>query len=375
LLPNAKKVNPAPLEMVDPATFEATFVSVAYDDLVLRDPRDSFDKVFGIPLTVDTLALYYNKSHFEDKIPSRGRPATTWDELKEDVFTLTKKDNSFERFEVAGIAMGRADNILRATDILYMLMVQYGAEFYNENISEAQFTKQNVTLPNGESVNPVSEALNTYSGFALPSNKHYSWNQYLANARSATKEIETFAEGKVSMIFGYSYLYEDLLNVVQDLQDRGEQTIDVEDIRISTVPQVVDPDTSTEKRDAYANYYVETVSRTSEHPEQAWDFLIFLASKENLEYYNEKTKKPTSRRDMIEDQMQDPVYGVYAQQIGFAESLKIIDEIKFDSIFTEAIDSVLATVKISDVVKLAEEKINAMLPDEGFIPPPPIIEE
>ena len=31
------------------------------------------------------LALYYNKPAFEDKVPSRGRPADTWEELKEDV--------------------------------------------------------------------------------------------------------------------------------------------------------------------------------------------------------------------------------------------------------------------------------------------------
>ena len=96
-LRNTKKLSPLPLTTASPAEFEATFVSVANDDLVLRDPIDGRTKIFAIPLTVDTLALYYNKAAFEDKIPSRGRPASTWEELKEDVFKLTKKDQSFEQ--------------------------------------------------------------------------------------------------------------------------------------------------------------------------------------------------------------------------------------------------------------------------------------
>ena len=126
-LRNTKKIEPLPTDMATPEQFEATFVSVASNDLVLRDPRDGRTRIFGIPLTVDTLALYYNRAQFEDRLPSRGRPATTWAELQEDVFQLTKTDNSFERFELSGIAMGRSDNIGRWMDILFMLMLQYAA--------------------------------------------------------------------------------------------------------------------------------------------------------------------------------------------------------------------------------------------------------
>lgn len=374
-LRNTKKISPLPDDMATTQEFESTFVTVATSDLVLRDPRDSKMKIFGIPLTVDTLALYYNKSQFEDVIPSRGRPATTWEELKEDVFKLTKKDQSFERFEVAGIAMGRSDNISRWLDILFLLMLQNGTDFYNDNISSAEFARQRLVTGTGQSINPATEALALYTSFALPANKNYSWNAFIADARTGEKELETFARGKVSMVFGYSYLYEQILAKIKDLESKGVKTISPSDVRIAAVPQVIDPAVSTEKRDAFASYYAETVSRTSSSPREAWDFLLFISRKENLQFYNEKTHRPTSRRDMIEDQKLDPIYGVYAEQIGFAESLPVYDAAAYADIFSSAVDSVLATVSPGDAVRTAEDAINDLLPSEGLIPPPPKEEE
>lgn len=368
LLPNTKKLSPLQPAMMTPKQFEQTFVNVAYNDLVLTDNSDSVRKVYGLPLMVDTLALYYNKAFFEDKLPARGRPSPTWETLKDDVFKLTKADNSFERFEVSGIAMGRSDNILRAVDVLYMLLLQFKTRFYNENLSEAVFAQQQVTTTAGPFLNPATEALRLYTSFALPSNKNYSWNNYLASVTSKTKELETFARGKTAMIFGYSYLYEQLKTVLKDLKDKGLQTIDIKNVRISAVPQVKDPAAGGETRVSYANYYAETVSRTSKYPKEAWDFLLFLTSKENIQFYSEKTHRPGSRRDMIEDQKKDPIYGTFAEQTGFAKSFPVYDGGRYDEVFSRAIDSVLATTPVETAVKTAEDLINAILPPQGFLP-------
>ncbi|HMR01166.1 MAG TPA: extracellular solute-binding protein [Candidatus Gracilibacteria bacterium] len=369
-LRNTKKISPLPSDMATPEQFEATFVNVATNDLVLRDPRDGQTRIFGIPLTVDTLALYYNKAQFEDKLPSRGRPATTWAELQEDVFQLSKTDNSFERFELAGIAMGRSDNISRWMDILFMLMLQYGTELYNDNVSGAEFARQRIVTETGQSINPAEKALELYTSFALPANKNYSWNSFLASAQSAEKELDTFARGKVSMVFGYSFMYEQIMDKIQELDSTGVNTIDPSDVRIAMVPQVYDPETSTEKRDALASYYAETVSRTSPNARAAWEFLLFMSRKDNLEYYNDETHRPTSRRDMIEDQKLDPIYGVYAEQIGFAESFPIYDANAYANIFSKAVDSVLATGSVADAIRTAETEMNDLLPSGGLIPPP-----
>ena len=362
---NYKKLEPMPVEAGGtPDRFESTFVDVAYQDLV-RTNADGYEKIYGLPMTVDTLALYYNKDHFEDRIPTRGKPADTWEGIKEDTALLTKEDTSFDRFEVSGIAMGRADNITRAVDILYLMFLQYGVEFYNENVSEAIFAGQQ----GGVSNYPAMAALEFYASFSDEDQKHYSWNEFTVEDDSEDKEIEAFARGDVSMIIGYSYTYDLILNQIDVLDSIGEGTIDDDAIRIAPIPQLYDPETSNEKRVTYASYFAEAVSRNSEHPEIAWDFLVYMTSKDNLEYYFEKLHKPTSRRDMIEDQKQDPIYGVFASQIGYAEGFPIIDYYVYKDIFAEIIDSTnLEGASSRDLVD-AQDLVNEMLPDEGFLVP------
>jgi ABC-type glycerol-3-phosphate transport system substrate-binding protein len=361
-----KKLSPAPITLVTTEDFESTFVDVASQDLILQDETGT-DRVYGIPLYVDTLALYYNEDQFEDAIPSRGEPATTWSELQEDVFKLTKADNSFERFEVAGIAMGRSDNILRAVDILYLLMIQFGSVFYDSTYSEATFADAQGASTTGLYF-PAAEALDFFTSFSLPSSKYYSWNAYLADADSDEKEIETFAKGKVSMIIGYSYVYEQILDQIEELNDSGESAIDSAAVKVAEIPQVEDPETSTEKRDTYASYFAETVSRTSEYPEEAWEFLTYLANAENLQHYHDETHRPTSRRDLIEEQADEAIYGIFVNQIGFAESFPVADFQAYETIFEGVIEAVLDTEDSQEVMNAAQSAVNAYIPEGGLFP-------
>ncbi len=363
---HAKKTAPLEVTYETAKEYDETFVSVVSDDFLWSYDDERYE-IYGIPMYVDTVALYYNEDHLEDAIPSRGQPANTWTELQDDVFKLTKSDNSFERFEVAGIAMGRSDNILRSTDILYSLFLQYGTAFYNDSYTKSKITDTEVSATEGV-FSPGEEALNMYTSFAIPSNKNYSWNQYISDANSAEKELQPFVEGKVSMIFGYSYLYDDLLNLIETTGKKGKDTIDPGTVKVTEIPQVYDPETSTEKRDVYASYFAYTVSRTSDYPEEAWLFLDFLSSQENLQYYFDETHKPSSRRDLIEGQMKDPIYGVFATQVGYAETIPVADAQKYEEIFANAIDSVLSTVKVSTALSNAEQQINAIIPDEGIFP-------
>ncbi len=363
-----KKVTPVPTTLISTQTFEDIFVSVAADDLILPD-ETGISRIYGLPMFVDTLALYYNEDHFEDTIPSRGKPASTWAELQEDVFKLTKTDNSFERFEVAGIAMGRADNILRAIDVLYLLMVQFGTEFYDTNYTEATFADGIA------GTNPGADALAFFTSFSLPSSKYYCWNAYLAEDDSNEKEIETFAKGKVSMIMGYSYLYEQIMDQIDELEKKGSDAISKNTVKVAAVPQVEDPETSTEKRDAYASYFAETVSRTSENPEEAWAFLSYLVSQESLQHYHEQTHRPTSRRDMIEGQSDEAIYGVFVDQIGYAESFPVADPEVYTQALTTAIEAVLATDDPSNALKDAQDLVNLYMPDEGLYPITVVLEE
>ncbi|MEK7528256.1 MAG: ABC transporter substrate-binding protein, partial [Patescibacteria group bacterium] len=60
-----KKVVPFSSEVLTPEVFEQTFVSVAADDLIQVDTRDGEVKIYGMPLSVDSIALYYKKEYFD----------------------------------------------------------------------------------------------------------------------------------------------------------------------------------------------------------------------------------------------------------------------------------------------------------------------
>ena len=132
LMRNAKKVTPMPPDYYNPKTFEDTFVSVAANDLVFNDPRDGVRKVFGLPLTVDTLALYYNKDQYEDKVPSRGKPPATWADFKNDVFDMTIRFRCFDQFN--GLAKkgtsSRCNDFARCfTPVNYRTRISYFTRF------------------------------------------------------------------------------------------------------------------------------------------------------------------------------------------------------------------------------------------------------
>ncbi|MBI5753586.1 extracellular solute-binding protein [Candidatus Peregrinibacteria bacterium] len=361
---NYKKISPLPDKFGTPEDFGSTFVDVAYKDLVRTD-QNGLLQVYGLPMTVDTLALYYNKAQFEDRIPARGRPSKTWEGIKDDVTLLNKANSSLSRFEISGIAMGRADNISRGVDVLYLLMLQYGTKFYNDNLSQATFAGQQ----GGIALYPGMEALKMLVSFADQKQRHYSWNEYVVQDPTGLKEVEAFAKGQVAMIFGYAYTYNDIVNEIKLLKEKGGSIIDVKDIGIADVPQLYDPAVSSNKRVTYASYFAETVSRNSKYPDVAWDFLLELTKKKNLEYYSGKTHKPASRRDMIDDQKKDPIYGIFASQIGYAQSFPILDYYLYKDIFTDVISKAnLSGVGNSSLLD-AQTKITEMLPPEGLIVP------
>lgn len=358
---NYRKLVPMPSKFGKIEDFRSTFADVAAKDLI-RPDKYGDDQIYALPMTIDTLAVYYNKSHFEDAIPERGKPSATWEGIKEDVILLNKEDTSFDRFEVSGIAMGRADNITRAVDILYLLFLQHGLNFYDEKITEAIFAgKQNT-----EGSFPGLQALELYTSFADNSQKHFSWNELLADDDSNAREIAAFAEGKVSMIIGYSYMLQEIADQIDLLDSRGIKTIDKADVKVAPIPQLYDPSVSKEKRVTYASYFAETVSRNSDYPEIAWDFLLYMTSKENLADYFAKANKPTSRRDMIEDQKSDPKYGVFASQIGYGESFPIFDYYTYKKVFTDLITNANLNGTAQSDLGYAQDIINELVPDEGL---------
>ncbi len=319
-------LSPAPETIIKTDLFETKFVDLSSEDLIFPD-EEGTKQVWGMPLYVDTLALYYNKAHFQELSPAQEAPSETWIGIEEDLTKLRKRDQSIEQFSQAGIALGRGDNILRAADIFLMLIMQNDLHFSS-------------TDPNSSN---TLEMLKFFTSFGISNEKNYTWNQYLSNSESGEKELTTFARGKLSMFFGYTYTYEDLMNEIKRLQKNGETTIDAQNIQTQVSPQIKDPTASNSTQISYASYFVPVVNKTSTHSELAWDFLLYMATEEDLlKSYHEKTHRPSALKSLISTQWADPIYGVFARQVDFAQSIVLSDPKTYKQIFLNGMNEVLS---------------------------------
>jgi len=265
------------------------YLDVVYGDVVLDD-----NQIYALPLSVDTLVLYYNRDLFNNagiiEIPKY------WNKtFQQDVKKLTRQD-SVEGIVQSGIAMGTAENIERFSDVLTVLMMQNGATMMDGK--QVQFN----VIPSairGNNYNPGLEALRFYIDFSNPGKEVYSWNEELPNS------LTMFSSGKTAMMFGYSYHLPMIKAQAPKLN-----------FSISSLPQIENSPVAIN----FANYWVEAVSKKSLNKEVAWDFILFMNREDQIKSYLEKTKKPTALRSLIKSQQENDELSVFADQLLTAKS-------------------------------------------------------
>ena len=264
------------------------FADVVASDVVLED-----GKIYGLPLSVDTLALFYNR----DLLNSAGVATAPqfWNKEFQQIIKKLSKQDPKKGLIQAGIALGTSKNISRFSDILSVLMMQNGAIMSDGN----QITFHSVPQTMSNNYNPGLEALRFYTDFANPTKEVYSWNNDMPDS------IEAFASGNLAMVFGYSF------NLAQIRAQAPKLNLG-----IAKLPQIEGNSMSVN----FANYWVETVSKKSKHPNESWDFVQFLTKEENAKIYLAKTKKPTALKSLINAQKDDEDLGVFAEQILSAKS-------------------------------------------------------
>lgn len=273
----ARELSPVPQEIMTAAQFAQTFYPVASADLVAGST------IYGIPLMVDGLGLYYN----EDLFATAGVvPPTTWVELLDIVPKLTVKNE--DTILTSAIALGTTGNIENYSDILATMFMQNGADITNPTGSEAE------------------ETLIFYRNFADPSNPYYTWNETLDNS------VYAFASGRVAMIIAPSWRAFDVKQINPDLR-----------FKIVPIPQLPGNVVN------WASYWVEGVSAQSKYSDQAWTFVNYVTSREAAtRLYTESAKtrlfgEPYARVDMASSITDDPYVGAYIQEAPTAKSFPL----------------------------------------------------
>ena len=269
------------------------FPQVVYDDVVKADVDGA--QVYGLPITLDTLVLYYNKDLLDQA--NIALPAATWDDFVKQVPLLTLVDIS-DNIIQSGAALGTSNNVPRMFDIVSLLMMQNGATMTSG--SSVEFSR---ATERGGDIIPGVQAVEFYTSFANPAVEWYSWTEDQPNA------LEQFIAGKTAYYLGYYY---DL----ETIQDRGGQL----NFGVAAVPQVsADPNAAVN----YANYWVETVSVNTTHKDAAWAFVQALTTTEaNVETVLTAQPQPAALRTLIDTQQtgEDLTLAVFANQTLTAQS-------------------------------------------------------
>jgi multiple sugar transport system substrate-binding protein len=325
------KIAALPENLFSYSNFLQTYVDVAGQDLTKNN------RIFGIPLYVDTLALFYNRNYFNSA--GIASPPETWEDLVDGLDNLIKK-TAWGSIERAGIAIGTAENVNRASDILALLMLQNGTKMTSDDKKSVNFT-ESINL-RGETYYPAKEALRFYTDFSNPTKNVYTWN------RQMPYSIDAFADSKAAMLLGYAH-YLPILN------DKNPYL----DFRIAPMPQIKGSTFDIN----YANYWAFTVSKKSKAQNEAWKFILYLGQKANSQRYLQLTKRPTSRRDLIAWQKKDNLdLAIFAEQSLTARSWYQIDSGEIEKIFNNAIESVvLGSATYNRAIENMTNQVNLLM--------------
>ncbi len=293
--------------------------------------KEAEDRIFALPLSVDTLALYYNK----DLLNAAGiaEAPKTWTDFQADVTKLTTVGPN-DAIVQSGAAIGTSRNVERAFDVLSLLMMQNGTQMAD--------ARGNATFGNktGDQSIPGADAVRFYTDFANPQKAVYAWNA------EQTGSFDAFASGKAAMFLGYSY-HLPLIRARSPKLNFG----------IAPVPQISEGRTVN-----YANYWAETVSKATKNSNWAWDFVQFAAKAENVKGYLDAAKKPTALRALINDERQDNDLAVFAEQLLTAKSWYLGNDASVaEAALLDLIDAAIAGGDTEKLIRDAQNKVNQTL--------------
>lgn len=317
--------------------YRDTFVDAAEEDLT-RKRSD----VYGIPLYMDTLALYYNKDLFNSA--GIATPPKTWDDFQQDVQRLTQVDNEGDIIK-SGAAIGTARNINRSTDILALLMEQtFGDKLLTDPDEQRANFAQSFGVVDGNTFAPGADSLRFYTSFSDPTKRSYTWN------RDQHYSIDAFVEGNTAMMLNYSHH-------IQTVRSRSPQL----NLGIARAPQ---PDKLVQEKAAidYPDYFALAVSKSDKRKnEAAWQFLAFMMSKDAQSKYQIATDRPPARRDLLETLENDPDKAVFAEQALTAKSWYQPDNVAVETILADMIESVVDGTLLQEALSRAEGQVSVLM--------------
>jgi multiple sugar transport system substrate-binding protein len=307
---------------------EEQFIDVVADDVYVED------KLYGLPLNMDTMVMFFNK----DLLDTAGipLPPRQWSDFVTMIPRLTTQDAAGNILQ-SGAAMGTSSNVSRSVDLLSLLMMQNGTTMYSE---ERHRVEIDLARPDAKDSFPGIEALEFYTDFASPAKEVYAWNAEKPDS------LEAFSAGTVGFFFGYAYH-------IPILEAQSTKV----NWDVAPVPQT---DLAVQRN--FANYWAVTVAANSDVQNEAWDFIKTVTQAQMVKPYLDATLKPTALRSLIDPQRQEQFdLVVFLDQLLTAKSWYHGKQpLVMEEAMKEMVDTVVnGTQTPKEAIRIAKQKIEA----------------
>lgn len=334
---NQNKIMPVSPNQFSPVQLKQYFPQVVAQDFI------SQNGVYALPLSIDTLALIYNRDLFDQAAvslpgsrsgseePSGSMTWQSWEDFLDAVPKLTKKSANGEITQSAAAIGGSNENVRNANDLLYLLMLQSGAKISDSQTGLVSFASK-------EGI----QALNFYAQFSHPTSQAYAWN------KSLPFSLDAFGQGKVAMVFGYA-------SDLSQIKSRNNFL----NFEIAPMPQPKAAILAI----TYPSYWGYVVSRQSQYQSLAWKFILGMTTNEaTAKGYIQKTQKPPALNSLIYQYQNDPALGVFARQALTARSWFEADRKFIDQAISGMINSVVNNnVQPKDALEQTQNQINQFI--------------
>ncbi len=252
----------------------------------------SSDVLYALPIAVDPLVLFWNKDLFANA--GLAQVPADWETFVRTVPLLTNIQNSSDVIQSA-IAFGEYNNVLHAKEILSALFMQAGVSIVMKDSTGALVSD----LDKNDTTKNAELAVRFFTDFSNPVKTVYAWNKTFNRSR------EAFAENKVAMYGGFASELAVLPEINPNLN-----------FGMALWPQ---SSAGTTKL-TYGTIYGVAILKGSKNPQRALAVAEALSTKELAPSVQKAMGIPSTRRDSLVIQPNDPFSEVLMHSAVFSRA-------------------------------------------------------
>ncbi len=230
--------------------------------------------VYGIPLVVDPLVMYWNRDIFATN--ALVSAPKTWEALTSDVFPLLIR-RDFDRSVLQSVvALGHYHNNKSAFASISTLLMQAGSLMVTE--SSGEYSVNLNRSPSEAQESPLTNTIEYYMRFGSSDDSLFSWS------RNEVSDESAFLRGSLAMYFGMGSEYRNILDTNPNLN-----------FAVASVPQ---PATANVKR-VYADFYTIAIVNQARNRVGAYNFANTLSNPRYTSILANATRMVPAHRSLV----------------------------------------------------------------------------